>query len=202
MIAIVDYDAGNLRSVETAFAHLGVPFCVVRSGEELSRADQVVIPGVGDAGSAIVTLRERGFGDAIPAFLDTGKPVLGICLGSQIILDRSQEGSVECLGLIPGATVALPREPGLKIPHMGWNTIKHTSSHPIFSEIHQDSSFYFVHSYVPSPRDRESVLAECVYGTTFCAVVGRDNLVATQFHPEKSGVAGLRMLRNFISWNP
>lgn len=201
-VAIVDYDAGNLRSVETALARLNVAYRIVRSGEELPGADRLVIPGVGDARSAMATLKERGLGEGIEHFLATGRPVLGICLGSQIVLDRSEEGDTPCLGLIPGAVVALPGGEGLKIPHMGWNTITPLSTHPLLQGVGEDTSFYFVHSYVPKPQQRQSILAECEYGVAFAAVVGRDNLVATQFHPEKSGAAGLRMLQNFLQWKP
>ncbi|TVR69397.1 MAG: imidazole glycerol phosphate synthase subunit HisH [Spirochaetaceae bacterium] len=201
-VAIVDYDAGNLRSVETALARLQVDYRVVRRGEELREADRLVLPGVGDAGSAMATLRESGLADAIMHFFATGRPILGICLGSQIVLDRSEESDARCLGLIPGSVVALPRDAGYKIPHMGWNTIEPLVDHPLFRGIEEDSSFYFVHSYVPKPEQGESILAECEYGVRFAAVVGRENLVAAQFHPEKSGVAGLRMLDNFLQWMP
>lgn len=201
-VAIVDYDAGNLRSVETALARLSADYRVVRNGEELAEADRLVVPGVGDASSAMETLRSRGLAEAITRFFETGRPVFGICLGSQIVLDRSEESDATCLGLIPGTTVALAGGKGLKIPHMGWNTIEPLTDHPLFAGLERDSSYYFVHSYVPRPSDREYVLAECEYGERFAAAVSRDNLVATQFHPEKSGEVGLRMLQNFLHWHP
>lgn len=201
-IAIVDYEAGNLRSVETAFNHIGAQFRVVQIAEELLEADRLVVPGVGDARAAMATLRSRGLDEAIREFHRSRRPILGICLGAQIVLDRSEENSAECLGLISGSTVAFDSTMGLKIPHMGWNTVDFTTDHPLFEGILEQSSFYFVHSYVPQPAEPDAVLAECDYGNRFAAVVGRDNLVATQFHPEKSGELGLRMLRNFLRWQP
>ncbi len=201
-VAILDYDAGNLRSVETAFTHIGAEHSVIRDPEDVVTAERLVVPGVGDARAAMETLRSRGLDTAIHEFVRTGRPLLGICLGSQIVLDRSEENDAACLGLIPGETVAIPPGPGRKIPHMGWNTVQLLQDHAIFSGIDGGSSFYFVHSYVPRPADPEQVLAICEYGETFAAVVGRDNVVASQFHPEKSARTGLRMLSNFLSWRP
>lgn len=201
-IAVVDYDAGNLRSVETALSYLAAGYRVIQDPEELNSSDRLVVPGVGDARAAMETLESRGFVGAIRAFADSGRPVLGICLGSQIILDRSEENDAVCLGLIRGRAVALPSDRGLKVPHMGWNTIIPTGAHPLLHGVARDDSFYFVHSYVPHPEEKEDVLAECDYEGLFAAVIGRDNVVATQFHPEKSGPVGLRMLQNFLHWDP
>jgi imidazole glycerol-phosphate synthase subunit HisH len=201
-VVVIDYEAGNLRSVETALGHLGVEFRTIADPESLQQAERVIVPGVGDARAAMDVLRRRGFVDPLGEFVRSGRPVLGICLGSQIILDRSEENDARCLGLIRGTAVRFTESPGLKIPHMGWNTITPVRAHPLFEGLPRECSFYFVHSYFPSPEDSEAVLARSEYGERFPAVVGRDNLVATQFHPEKSGEFGLRMLENFLRWSP
>ncbi|POR01814.1 imidazole glycerol phosphate synthase subunit HisH [Alkalispirochaeta sphaeroplastigenens] len=201
-VVIVDYEAGNLRSVESAFSWLQEPFLVTAEPEEILRADRLVLPGVGEARAAMTVLEARGLIPAIREFISRGNPFLGICLGSQIILEESDEGDAPCLGLLEGRAVAFDPRRGLKIPHMGWNTITPRGSHPFLGDLSRESSFYFVHSFFPSPRDPGDVLAWCDYGDAFAAVVGRENIVATQFHPEKSGEAGLRLLRNFLQWKP
>lgn len=200
MIAVIDYEAGNLRSVETALRYLGVQYVVTADPERLRTADRVVVPGVGDAAAAMDRLNTLGMGDALREFAHSGRPFLGICLGSQIVLDRSQENDAECLGIIPGEAVAFGDLPGRKIPHMGWNTLQPTADHPLFTGIETETSFYFVHSYFPRPDNNGNCLALTEYEETFCSVVGRENVVATQFHPEKSGEPGLRMLHNFLEW--
>ncbi|SIQ78790.1 imidazole glycerol phosphate synthase subunit hisH [Alkalispirochaeta americana] len=201
-VVIVDYDAGNLRSVESAFSYLQEPFRVTREPDDVRGADRLVLPGVGDARAAMGVLEERGLVSAIREFLARGNPFLGICLGSQIILDRSDESGASCLGILEGTATAFDPGQGLKIPHMGWNTITPRGDHPLLRDLSRESSFYFVHSFFPNPRDPGDVLAWCDYGVSFAAVVGRGNLAATQFHPEKSGEAGLRLLRNFLGWKP
>lgn len=201
MIAVVDYDAGNLRSVETALRYLGVQYAVIADAERLRTADRVVVPGVGDAAAAMTRLNALGMSDALREFARSGRPFLGICLGSQIVLERSQENDATCLGIIPGEAVAFGDLSGRKVPHMGWNTLEPEVSHPIFAGIEPETSFYFVHSYFPRPMDDGTCLATTEYGERFCSVVGRENVVATQFHPEKSGEPGLRMLHNFLEWN-
>ena len=200
MTIVIDYEAGNLRSVETALRFLQTDFAVTADPTVVAAADRVILPGVGDAGAAMTTLRERGMPEALGTALSRGVPVLGICLGSQIILERSEEAEGSCLGFIPGEAVRFQCD--LKVPHMGWNTIQVERDHPLFQGLQQGSSFYFVHSYYPRPAQPLHCLGTCEYGQTFAAVVGRDNLVATQFHPEKSGEAGLRMLRAFLDWRP
>lgn len=200
MIAVVDYDAGNLRSVETALRHLGTAFQVTNEPRDIRGADRVIVPGVGDAAAAMDRLNHLGMSDALREFARSGHPFLGICLGSQIVLDRSQENDAQCLGIITGEAVAFDGRPGRKVPHMGWNTLLPRVDHPLFAGIPQETSFYFVHSYVPRPAEERDCLAVTEYEETFCSVVGRENVVATQFHPEKSGEPGLRMLRNFAEW--
>ncbi|MEX2445364.1 MAG: imidazole glycerol phosphate synthase subunit HisH [Alkalispirochaeta sp.] len=201
MIAVIDYDAGNLRSVETALRYVGAPFVVTADPERLRTADRVIVPGVGDAAAAMDRLNSLCMSDALREFARSGRPFLGICLGSQIVLDRSQENNARCLGIVPGEAVAFDERPGRKVPHMGWNTLQPRRTHPLFAGIEPETSFYFVHSYVPRPDQERDCLAVTDYEETFCSVVGRDNVVATQFHPEKSGEPGLRMLQNFVEWN-
>jgi glutamine amidotransferase len=197
-IAVVDYEAGNLRSVETALGHLDADYYVSPEPKEILKADQVVFPGVGEARSAMEVLDRRGLGDALKETAEKGKPLFGICLGSQIVLDGSEERDAECLGLIPGNARRFPEAPGLKIPHMGWNTLRLESEHPVFAGLPDEASFYFVHSYYPDPGSEASCIGSTEYAVRFCAAFARDNIVATQFHPEKSGKNGLLLLKNFL----
>ena len=207
MIHVVDYDAGNLTSVRRALDYLDVPCQVVSTGEALSRVaatggDRIIFPGVGHARSAMETLRERGLDVALRGAFERGTPILGICLGAQIILSHSEEGETPCLGLLPGRS---PRfdlaEDGLKVPQMGWNGVRVTQPHPVLRDVRPGDEFYFVHAYYPLPNRTSSVFATCRYGITFPAVIGSGNLIATQFHPEKSGRLGLNLLRNFCRWD-
>ena len=199
-VGVVDYEAGNLKSVETALRALGARITVSASPQELLSTDRLIFPGVGDAAAATAVLRARGLDDAIRSFVATGRPVLGICLGSQIVLDASEENEATCLGLISGTARRFPADLGVKVPHIGWNQVTPTVSHPIFEGIPSGASFYFVHSYYPSPDDPATVLAETDYGIRFASAIARENLTAVQFHPEKSGPHGLRMLRNFLDY--
>ena len=199
-VGVVDYEAGNLKSVETALLALGARITISASPEELLKTDRLIFPGVGDAAAATAVLRARGLDEGIRDFVATGRPLLGICLGSQIVLDSSEENQATCLGLIAGAARRFPADLGVKIPHMGWNQVTPTVNHPVFAGIPAGASFYFVHSYYPSPDDPASVLAETDYGIRFASAIGRDNLTAVQFHPEKSGPHGLRMLQNFLDF--
>lgn len=201
-VVVLDYDAGNLRSVETALRRLGARFTVSRDAETVAASQRLIIPGVGDARAAMTTLDREGLSAAIYAVAERGRPVFGICLGSQIVLDRSEENDARCLGLIAGTAREFQPRPGIKIPHMGWNTIDLTKEHPLTEGIPTEASFYFVHSYYPQPRDETAVLATTEYGLRFASIVGRETVVATQFHPEKSGEFGLRMLQNFLEWTP
>ncbi len=198
---VVDYDAGNLRSVETAIAHLGVEFRISADPDDVREADRIVFPGVGDGAHAMRVLAERGLDEAMRERYAAGIPILGICVGCQIVLDRTEERDAACLGLVPGVARRFPPESG-KIPHMGWNSVRYAEldggDHWLFAGVPQGSSFYFVHSYYPAPADEADAIAWTEYGFEFAAAVERGSLVATQFHPEKSGEVGLRVLRNFL----
>ncbi len=197
MIAIVDYGAGNLRSVVNAIAKLGYQPRVTSNVKDVLDADAVILPGVGAAAETVVNLRERGMAQIIHYLVSQGRPLLAVCVGMQVLFSGTEEGGWhECLGLIPGAVRRLPS--GLKIPHMGWNQVKQTISHPIFEGISDEASFYFAHSYHAEPEDRSVVAGETEYGIRLCSIIARGNLVATQFHPEKSGEIGLKLYDNFI----
>ena len=198
-IAIVNYEAGNLRSVETALRKLAFEFEVVSRPEELLRADKVLFPGVGDAGAVMRVLERTGLAEALREYYRSGRPMLGICIGAQVVLERSEESEATCLGLVPGLARRLPGGAGLKVPHMGWNQVHFREGHRLFAGIPQDTSFYFVHSYYPEPAESEAVLCETEYGIRFVSALERENLTAVQFHPEKSGEFGLRLLANFLS---
>ncbi|MDY0163021.1 imidazole glycerol phosphate synthase subunit HisH [Desulfobotulus sp.] len=206
MIAIIDYDAGNLTSVARALGFLGQKYVITRRKEEILAADRVIFPGVGAAASAMESLNRYGLDLVLKRVLDSGRPLLGICLGTQIITGFSEEGHIPCLNLIPGRVKAFSREmrdeagKALKIPHMGWNQVRVTQAHPVLADIGEEDAFYFVHGYYPEPADPAHVLAETDYGITFASAMGFGNLVATQFHPEKSGRPGLRLLDNFCRW--
>ena len=205
MIAIIDYRAGNLTSVKLAFEALEVDAEITSSPERIRSAERVVFPGVGAAGSAMTTLNELELIRPIRDVVNAGTPFLGICLGTQIIFEHSEEdGGTDCIGIIPG-TVRLfqPSSPYDKIPQMGWNAVSQVGAHPVFEGIADNSEFYFVHSYYPDPSGSELVIGRTDYAdVSFASVTARDNLVATQFHPEKSGRVGLKMLKNFCSWRP
>jgi glutamine amidotransferase len=206
MIAIIDYEAGNLTSVQRALSSLDRPSVITRNASELAAAERIVFPGVGAAGKAMADLRRMGLDRALLAAFREGKPILGICLGTQIIMEWSDENRTPCLGLIQGKVLRFPEiltdaegRP-LKVPHMGWNRVELKGEHPLFHRIDPESEFYFVHSYYPSPADPGRVLGETSHGIRFASVLCKDNLVAVQFHPEKSGRAGLTFLSNFCDW--
>jgi glutamine amidotransferase len=202
MVVIIDYQAGNLTSVVRSFKVLGVEGEVTQDPDAVARAERIVFPGVGAAGRAMAILKELKLDQALKKAFDKGVPILGICLGAQVILEFSDENdNTPCLGLIPGRTRALPRQPGLKIPHMGWNTVSFLRQHPISQGLPESAEYYFVHSYYPSPAQENMVLGVTEHGITFPSVMGQRNLVATQFHPEKSGRFGLQLLKNFLAWD-
>ena len=204
MIAIVDYRAGNLVSVRLALEHLGIEAEVTQDPARIVAAERVIFPGVGAAGSAMQHLKELGLFEPLKQVLAQGVPFLGICLGTQVIFDHSEEdGGTDCMGIIKGRVKLFrPTEPLCKVPQMGWNTVHFTRQHPLFAGIEDESEFYFVHSYYPMPDDQACVLAATSYAdVTFTSVVGHRNLVATQFHPERSGRIGLKLLENFSRWD-
>ena len=200
MIAVIDYGAGNLRSVVNAIKKLGYDPKVTTSAQDLADAGAVILPGVGAAPDAISSLKKFKLAGPIRRLIDEGKPFLGVCLGLQVLLDGTDEGGWhECLGVIPGRVRRLSfTNKGLKIPHMGWNQVRQKFAHPIFEGVPDETDFYFVHSYYAEPVDKALVAGETDYGITFCSVIARGNLIATQFHPEKSGDAGLKIYDNFI----
>ncbi|MDH7601213.1 MAG: imidazole glycerol phosphate synthase subunit HisH [Armatimonadota bacterium] len=204
MIAIIDYKAGNLTSVRLALEHIGAECVITSDASTISAADRIIFPGVGAAGEAVRNLEQLGLIGAIRQAARSGKPFLGICLGTQIILDYSEEdGGTECLGVLPGEVRRFaPADPSYKIPHIGWNTVRIVKPHPIFEGIEDESEFYFVHSYYPVPSDKAHVFGETEYAeVSFASVIGCSNIVAVQFHPERSGRIGLQLLANFVRWD-
>jgi glutamine amidotransferase len=199
MIAVINYGAGNLRSVTNAIVHLGYQPVVTNEATEILKADAVVFPGVGAAGDTMASLKKLGLVEVIKRLVVENRPLLGICIGLQILFTGTEEGGWhECLNIIPGRVKRLPA--GLKIPHMGWNQVKQKFSHALFKDIPDESNFYFVHSYYGEPEDRSVLLAETEYGVSFCSAIARGNLVATQFHPERSGDLGLMIYENFFKF--
>ena len=203
MITIVDYKAGNLTSVKRALDHLGIPNQISADPEIVRGAERIIFPGVGHAASAMNVLRARGLDSALKDAYAQGTPILGICIGCQIILTHSEEGNTTGLDLIPGVCTRFRvRDAALKIPHMGWNAVTITRPHPILAHLRPGDEFYFVHSYYPQPTDPETVYATSEYGSHFPVAIGTRNLFAVQFHAEKSGPIGLKLLENFAEWMP
>jgi glutamine amidotransferase len=209
MIVIIDYDAGNLTSVARAVSHLGFECLVTNDVDKIRNADRVIFPGVGAAGSAMESLKRLELDTAIKEVFDSGKPLLGICLGTQIIMQYSiEDGGTPCLGIIGGQVRAFrtdmrdENDTSLKIPHMGWNRVRVVNDHPVLSGMGDEDEFYFVHSFYPDPEDTACIIGETDYGITFASVVGFKNMIATQFHLEKSGRPGLNLLKNFCTWEP
>jgi glutamine amidotransferase len=201
MITLVDYKAGNLTSVRRALDHLGIPCQVSADPETVRRADKIIFPGVGAAGAAMSILRECGLDSALKEAFAAGTPILGICIGCQIILTHSEEDDTPCLDLLPGACLRFRvSDPTLKIPHMGWNGVIVTQPHPLLVHLRPGDEFYFVHSFYPQPADASQVYAISDYGGEFPVAIGKDNLFAVQFHTEKSGAVGLKVLENFANW--
>jgi len=197
MIAIIDYGAGNLRSVANAIAKLGHRPTVTSNPGDLPGAAAVILPGVGAAADTMRNLERLGLSEAIRQVVADGLPMLAICVGMQVLFDETEEGGRHrCLGIIPGVVKRLP--PGLKIPHMGWNQVHQSIRHPLFDSIPDGANFYFVHSYRAEPRDPAVVVGTTDYVAPFCSALVSGNLMATQFHPEKSGENGLKMYENFL----
>lgn len=196
-VVVIDYQSGNIRSVTRALESVGVSPVVTGNPSELPNADAVVFPGVGSGPAAMSALQMRGLVAPLRDYVASGRPFLGICLGLQLLLDRTEEGGASCLGIVSGTVKRLPD--GLKVPHMGWNSVAMQVEHPLMDGIPHNSHFYFVHSYYAAPLDDSWVAGSTEYGVPFCSVYARGNLVATQFHPEKSGPVGLRVYRNFAA---
>ena len=205
MVAIIDYKAGNITSVARALENIGQKYAITDDERKLKDASHIIFPGVGAAGEAMAYLRKKKLDNALKNCFSSGKPILGICLGTQIVMERSEENDAECIGLITGSTRRFSERLTsggeiLKIPHMGWNSVNFKREHTVFAKINPEAEFYFVHSYYPAPSDMDVVLGTTDYGITFCSVLAFKNLVAMQFHPEKSGRPGLQILQNFCAW--
>ncbi len=202
-LVVVDYESGNLRSVSRALESCGVTPLVSGDPGELVNANAVVLPGVGAGPAAMSALQQRGLVEPLREYASSGRPFLGICLGLQLLLDwTDEEPGASCLGIVPGKVKRLPESnggPALKIPHMGWNSVAFSDTHPALCGIDSGSYFYFVHSFYAEPSERDGVVGATEYGLPFCSVYAKDNVVATQFHPEKSGPVGLRIYRNFVA---
>ena len=198
-VAIVDYDAGNTLSVTRALEKVGARVDLTPDPERVLAADAVVLPGVGAFGDCMKKLRECGMDEACRETFRAGKPFLGVCVALQVVFEGSEESpGVEGLGLMPGRVVRFGGG-GLKVPHIGWNELALARDHPVLRGL-DGEAFYFVHSYYPEPEEVRDLIGETEYGAGFCSAAGRENLVAVQFHPEKSSGAGLRLYQNFLSW--
>jgi glutamine amidotransferase len=203
VIVILDYEAGNLASVKRALDHLGYRSIITSEPEEAIKGTSLIFPGVGAAGEAMKCLRRKGLDHVLKEFYFSGRPMLGICLGIQLIFEESEEDGAEGLGLLKGKVVRFP-EPlfgtqgqRLKVPHMGWNAVRKVKDHPLLEGIEEGQEFFFVHAYYPVPESGEVTIGITEYGVEFCSVIAHLNLLAVQFHPEKSGRPGLRILDNF-----
>jgi imidazole glycerol-phosphate synthase subunit HisH len=198
MLAIIDYEMGNLRSVQKGFERVGHAATITSDPAMLADAQKIVLPGVGAFRDAIAALHERKLVEPIRAAIAAGKPFLGICLGLQLLFDKSYEdGEYEGLGIVPGQVVRFRVPPDYKVPHMGWNQLHFRQHPPLFEGIDEGAHFYFLHSYYVVPQDASVIASETDYATAFCSSICRDRLFAVQFHPEKSQAAGLRLLKNF-----
>jgi glutamine amidotransferase len=216
MIALIDYGISNLRSVQKAFAHLGVDVTLIDTPDQVAQADRLILPGVGAFRAGMDGLRARGLIEPIKQAVAAGKPLIGICLGMQLLFQSSDElGNTEGLGLLPGHVTRLKMQeargtmqdffhapsspqPALKIPHMGWNQLDLVKDHPLITGVESGAYAYFVHSYAVYPEDRDIIIATTEYGRPFASIVGRGNICGLQFHPEKSQAVGLRLLQNFL----
>lgn len=198
MIAIIDYGAGNIQSVKKAFEHIGCDCFVTNKHDEIMKADGAVLPGVGSFGDTVDSLNKFGIGDTAVEYIKSGKPFFGICLGLQLLFPGSEESpGAKGLGVFDGSITRIPNGKGLKIPHMGWNSLDITKQGRLFKGIDGSPYVYFVHSYYLDAADKQIVAAQTKYGVTIDAAIEQNNVFATQFHPEKSGEVGLQILRNF-----
>ena len=198
IITVIDYQAGNIRSVEKALEKSGASVKVSGKASDLEKSDAVVFPGQGSCDSSMVNLRNQGLDEVLVEWINSGKPFMGVCLGLQLLLEESDEGDERGLGVLEGRVEKLPE--GQKVPHMGWNSVRFTTDHPVFKGVSQNSYFYFVHSYIAVPKASSIIAGHTEYGQDFCSAVAFDNVVAVQFHPEKSGENGLNIYKNFVSY--
>ena len=196
-VVVVDYGMGNLRSVARALERADAEVRITSDPQTLGQADALVLPGVGAADAAMRSLEAHRLVGPIREYVATGRPFLGVCLGLQLLFQSTEEGDAPCLGIVPGKVRRLPSS--LKVPHMGWNWVDFRGEHPLFQGLGPGGHFYFVHSFFPDPEEQDSVVGVTKYGVTFCSAIGQGNLIATQFHPEKSGPAGLRIYNNFVT---
>ena len=197
MIVIIDYGLGNLGSVKNALDKLGVDSMISKSINEIKNSDAIILPGVGSAKQGMKNLKAKGLDRFLINEIKKGKPFLGICLGMQLLFSESEEGDVKCLNIIEGKVKIFDNE-NLKVPQIGWNTVKQTAGNKLFKNIQKNSSFYFVNSYYCKPCDKSKVVGESEYGINFCSVLVKENIVATQFHPEKSGEIGQQFIKNWL----
>ena len=205
MITIIDYKAGNLTSVRLAFEYIGAEVQITDRPQDIALAQRVVFPGVGAAKAAMNNLRQLDIIDSLRQIISEGTPFLGICIGMQLLFDYTEEdGRSDCLGFLPGQVKRFqPSRQTCKIPQMGWNTVELTRPHPLFKGVEDNSEFYFVHSYYPIPQNQDMIIGQTEYAdAVFASVAGAGNIAATQFHPERSGRIGLKVLENFCSWDP
>ena len=195
-IAVIYDGTGNVRSVAKAFERIGYPPVVTADPNVVRNADAVILPGQGAAGNLMTSLTNRKLKDILIRRISDDQPFFGVCLGLQLLLERTEEDEAACLGILPGTVRRFGD--ALKVPHMGWNQVRITAEHPVLSGVPDQSHFYFVHSYYADPTDRSAVAGVTDYGVSFCSIIAKGNLVATQFHPEKSGDVGLRLYENFV----
>ena len=198
MVAIIDYKAGNLTSVARALDKLGYKNTITDDAEAILNAERVIFPGVGAAKATMENLQNRSLDNILRKYYESGKPMLGICIGIQILFQHSEEEDTECLGLFPGNVKKYPIQKRLKVPQIGWNEVSQIQSHPIFEDVPNPAHFYFVNAYYPVPEMKETIIGKTTYGLEFCSAIAHNNLIATQFHLEKSGRVGLKMLENFL----
>ncbi len=200
MIAIIDYKAGNLTSVARALGQLGYENEITDDPDTIYSAERMIFPGVGAAKATMKNLQKQSLDNVICKFYESGRPMLGICIGIQILFEHSEEEDTACLGLLHGSVKKYPKHTGLKVPQIGWNEVTQVRPHKVFEDVPNPAHFYFVNSYYTVPDMMDAVIGRTTYGIEFCSAIAYKNIVATQFHLEKSGRVGLKMLDNFLKW--